>query len=81
MTEQQLDGAQIGAGFQQMNGEGVAQGVRCDRPDDARPLSRLPAGELHGEPRNRLAGPIARKQPDLRMRLFPILPQSVQEPR
>ena len=31
MTEQQLDGAQIGAGLQQMDGEGVAQGMRRDR--------------------------------------------------
>jgi len=28
VTEQQLDGAEIGTGFQQMNGEGVAQRVR-----------------------------------------------------
>ena len=81
MAEQQLDGAQIGAGFQQVNGEGVAQGVRRDRPGDARPLARLAAGGLHGEPRNRLAGPVAREQPGLRMRLFPVVPQDVQQPR
>ena len=31
MAEQQLDGAQIGAGFQQMDGEGVAKRMRRDR--------------------------------------------------
>jgi hypothetical protein len=30
MAEQQLDRAQIGAGFQQMNCEGMAQGMRGD---------------------------------------------------
>ena len=35
MTEQQLDGTQIGAGLQQVNGEGVAQGMRRDRFADA----------------------------------------------
>ena len=39
MTEQRLDGAQIGAGFQQMGGETVAQGVR---------VTGLPWGGLLG---------------------------------
>jgi len=30
MTHQQLDRAQVGAGFQQMTGEGVSQGMRGD---------------------------------------------------
>ena len=30
MTEQHLNGAQVGAGFQQMGGETVSQGVRVD---------------------------------------------------
>ena len=63
MAEQQLDGAQIGAGFQQVNGEGVAQRMRRDRLADAGPLTGLPAGAFDGERRDRLAGPVARKQP------------------
>ena len=35
MAEQQLDGTQVGAGFQQVNGERVAQGMRATRLVDA----------------------------------------------
>ena len=42
MTEQQLDGAQIGTGLQQMDGEGVTQGMRRDRLGDVRSLDASP---------------------------------------
>ena len=42
MAQQQLNGAQIGAGLQQMNGERMAQGMRGDRFAEARLLKRLP---------------------------------------
>ena len=35
MPKQQLDGPQIGAGLEQMDGKGVAQRVRGDRLGDA----------------------------------------------
>ena len=66
MTEQQLDGAEIGAGLQQMNGEGVAQGMRRDRFADAALLPHLPAGAIDGEWRDRLAGPVDRETATLR---------------
>jgi hypothetical protein len=35
VAQQQLDGAQISAGLQHMDGKGMAQRVRCDRLGDA----------------------------------------------
>ena len=49
MAEQQLDGAQIGAGFQQVNREGVAQRMRRDRLADAALRPDLPAGAIDGQ--------------------------------
>ena len=46
MTQQQLNGAQIGTGLQQMNGERMAQGMRGDRFAEPRLLKRLPAYDL-----------------------------------
>ena len=43
MSEQNLDGAQVGAGLQQVGGEAVAQGVGGDVLGDPRVAGRLPA--------------------------------------
>ena len=48
MAEQQLDGADIGAGFQQMDREGVPHGMRRDRLADAGELAGLLAGKFDG---------------------------------
>ena len=40
MAEQQLNGAQIGAGFEQVSGEAVAQGVGVDVLAEAGALAR-----------------------------------------
>ena len=32
MSQQHLDGSEVGAGFQQMGGKAVAQGMRMDAP-------------------------------------------------
>jgi hypothetical protein len=63
MPEQQLNGAQIGAGLQQMNGERVAQGMRGDRFAETGLLKRLPACDLDGARCDRLLGPVTWKQP------------------
>ena len=47
MTKQQLDGAQIGAGLEEMDGKGVAQRVRRDRLGEVRPVPHGPAGILN----------------------------------
>jgi hypothetical protein len=44
MPEEQLNGANVGAGFQEMYGERVAQRMRRDRLWNARTPLRPPAG-------------------------------------
>jgi hypothetical protein len=45
MTEQYLNGAQVGSGFEQVGGETMSQGVRMDLPVmDASPFSSNLAG-------------------------------------
>jgi len=44
VTEQQLDGAQVGAGFQQVCGEAVSQRVRMQRLVDSGALGGLTTG-------------------------------------
>jgi hypothetical protein len=79
MTEQQLDGAQIGSGFQQMHRERVAQCVRGDRLADAAPPRDLPAGQIDGERMDRLTWRSAREQPLPRMGAPPIVPQHIKQ--
>ena len=73
VAEQQLDGAQIGAGLQQVDGEGMAQGVRRDRLADVALEPCRSAGDLDGAWRDRLAGQIAGKQPLLRPGRAPVV--------
>jgi hypothetical protein len=80
MAEQQLDGAQIGAGFQQMDGKGMAQGVRRDGPADAAFAPCRSAGDLDGAWCDRLAGKVAGKPPLLRPGGAPVVSQDVQQP-
>ena len=67
MAKQQLDGAQVRTRFEQVDGKGVAQRVRCDRLSDAGPAPRLFTGVLHGKGRDRLIGDVAGKQEILRV--------------
>src|SRR5689334_3702337 len=67
MAEQQLDGAQVRAGFEQMGGETVSQSVRMQRLVDSGALSGLPTGMPDHLVANRIIGGVpaaARKQPD-----------------
>lgn len=54
MTEQKLDGAQVGARFQQMGGPAVANQVRGNSLADARPLSSFAADTPYDLVRDRL---------------------------
>jgi hypothetical protein len=89
MSEQQLDGAQVRAGFEQVDGKGMAQRVRGDRLGDVCPTPRFLTGGLHGEGRDRLIRDVAGKQEILRanraeilrMDGTPISPENVQQPR
>src|SRR5580700_6319409 len=79
MAEQQLDGAQIGAGFQQMHREGVAQRMRGNRLADAAQQPHCPAGVFDGGWIDRLAGSSAGKQPLSWTGAVPIVPQYIEE--
>ena len=76
MPEQQLDGAQIGAGLQQMHGEGMAQGMWPDRLADLALQPHLPAGAVDCECGDRPAGPVTREQPLSGMGTLPIIVKS-----
>ena len=58
MSEQDLNGAQIGSGFEQMRGEGVPQQVRMNGLGNASRAPRFPASHEDSEPR-----PIENRQP------------------
>ena len=81
VSQQKLDGADIGTGFQQVDGEGVAQRMRRDRLADARDPSRRLAGALNRKSRDGPPGLIARKQPVRRMGEPPIVAQGVEQLR
>ena len=48
MAQEQLNGAQVGARFEQVNRKGMAQRVRADGLGDAGPNARCAAGMLNG---------------------------------
>jgi hypothetical protein len=79
MTEQQLDGAQIGTGLQQMNGEGMPQGMWPDWFADTAPLAHFPASTIDAKRADRLAWPTTRKQPLAGMGALPIVSQHLEE--
>ncbi len=79
MAKQQLNRTEVGTAFEQIDRKRVTQGMRRDRPGDARSLPCLLANPFNGVPRDRLPGPITWKQPLSRMGLLPILPQNVQQ--
>jgi hypothetical protein len=66
MTQQQLDRTYVGARFQQMDGEGVPQGMRCDRFANTATPPRLLAGLLYGGPADMIIDLIAWEEPPLR---------------
>src|SRR5258708_9342846 len=79
MTEQQLDGAKVGAGFQQMHREGMAQRMRRDRFGETALLTHLSADLLHGHGRDRPRWRIAREQPFSWMGTLPVIAKHVRQ--
>ena len=63
MTEQDLNGAKIGSGFEQVRGEGVPQRVRMNRFGNAGELSGAAAGQEDGLGRDRPSAGSIREQP------------------
>lgn len=79
VTKQQLNGAYVGAGLEEMDGEGVPQAVRCHRFGQAGKIVRFRAGLPNCIPADRVAGAIARKEPRLWPPHPPIVAQDLQE--
>lgn len=79
MTKQQLNGADVGAGLQQMDSERVSQTMGRDGLGQSGETSRLLAGMPHGIPGDRLTGMIARKEPLLWPARLPVAAQGVQQ--
>ena len=65
MTQQQLDRAHVGARFQQMNGERVPQGMRCNRFGNPATPTRLLARLLYGTLADMVVDLIAWEEPPL----------------
>lgn len=65
VAEQQLNGAHVGAGLQEMDGESVPQAVRCHRFGQTGKIMRFCAGLPNCIPADRVAGAIAREEPRL----------------
>jgi len=63
MAKQQLNGADIGAGFEQMDSKGVSQRMRSNRLAKAGETMCPLAGGLNGGSRYRLTRVAAREQP------------------
>ena len=63
MSEQQLDGADVGAGFQEVDGKGVAERVGRNRLGDAAAPMDPPAGAVDGMDGDRVARARPRKEP------------------
>jgi len=63
VTKQQLNGANVGAGLQQMDREGMPQAMRRDELRQSGETKRFLAGLAHGAAGDRLAGTIAREEP------------------
>ena len=81
MAEQQLNGADIGAGFQQMNREGMAQRMRRDRLGEVGAPMCLLTSVFDGISRDRLARVTAREEPVLRAHGLPVAAQDIQQLR
>ena len=79
MTEQQLNGPNIGAGFEQMDGKGVSKQMRGNRLGKAGDAMGFLTGGLNGEPSNRSIRQSAREQPLLRACGLPVAAENIQQ--
>ena len=78
MAKEQLNSAQIGARFEEVNREGMAQRMRADGFGDAATTARLSAGMLNGVRGDRSAE-IPGEEPLLRPPNPPIVTQRVEQ--
>jgi len=80
MTKKQLNGPDIGAGFEQVDGEGMSKAVRRDRFGEARSLMCLHAGVFDGVSADRVTRLVPREQPVFRAGGLPVVAQNLQQP-
>ena len=73
MAEQQLNGADICAGFEEMNRKSVPESMGRDRLAVARKLASFLTGKFNGASVNRRAGNIALEQPIFRPCNLPVV--------
>lgn len=74
-----MNGPHVGAGLQQMDGEGVSQTVLRDRFGQSGEVARFRAGLSYRTPGDRLVGSIAGKEPFLWSPHLPAIAQGLQE--
>jgi len=79
MTKENLNGADVGAGFQQMDGKCVPKGMRCDRFGNIATFMRPLASLLYGESADVAAGSIAREEPPFGLVHSPPVAQDFEE--
>ena len=79
MAEQQLNPAQIGAGIEQMCGEGVAQHVRAERLADAQLFTQLLADDPDRVRLQRFLRPFPGKEPVLGLAPAPLEAQQLEQ--
>src|SRR5258707_2044794 len=81
MTQQHLDGAYVGTGFQQMDGKCAPKGMRCDRLGNMATLMRLLASLLYGESGDVAADSITWEKPPFGLVHSPPVAQDFEELR
>ncbi len=79
MSEQELDGPNVSAPFQQMDGKGVPQRVGCDGLLQARHTASLLTALTNGIPGNGLTDHFPWEQPSGRPYYLPIGPQDFKQ--
>src|ERR1700687_5215800 len=80
VAEQQLNRADVGSRFQQMDGKRVAHRMRADRLANAGEAPSLLTGEFDGAGGERLPRNIPFEQPALRSHCPPVMAQRLQQP-
>ena len=78
MAQQQLNGAHVRSGFEQVCCKTVPKGMGCDRFGNAATLMRLLAGKLYGVAADATVHSITRKEPLLGLVHWPPGPEDLQ---
>ena len=81
MPQQQLNGADVRAGFQQVHGEGVSERMRRHRLRETAATTGLAAGAVDDPARRRALGVMTGKEPVLRLADSPPVAQHRQQRR